>query len=127
MPEPNYSAKASRYASPTSRWARKPSASACSTPGPADKVLPHPAFGSSYSLVFVLGLPGAGKSRARERLAQKLSAIGVESREFTDYLYAFRDHLHDPHENLSRPEAQDSRPARAEPSRLVTNAPSSER
>jgi hypothetical protein len=62
--------------------------------GAVDKVLPHLAFGNSCSVVFILGLPGAGKSHVRGCLAEKLRAMGVQSRELTDYLYAFRDHLH---------------------------------
>ena len=62
--------------------------------GAVDKVLPHLAFSNSCSVVFILGLPGAGKSHVRDCLARKLKAMGVESRELTDYLYAFRDHLH---------------------------------
>jgi dephospho-CoA kinase len=62
--------------------------------GAVDKVLPHLAFGNSCSMIFILGLPGAGKSLARECLTQKLKAMGVETRELSDYVYAFRDHLH---------------------------------
>jgi hypothetical protein len=57
-------------------------------------VLPHVAFANSCSVVFILDLPGSGKSHVRHCLAQKLKAMGVESRELSDYLYAFRDHLH---------------------------------
>jgi dephospho-CoA kinase len=59
-----------------------------------ERVLWHLAFRSSCSVVFVVGLPGAGKSMARRILAERLEARGIQSRELTDYLYAFRDFLH---------------------------------
>jgi hypothetical protein len=59
-----------------------------------ERVLWHLAFRSSSSVVFVVGLPGSGKSRVRRTLAERLEELGIQSRELTDYLYAFRDFLH---------------------------------
>jgi hypothetical protein len=59
-----------------------------------ERVLWHLAFRNSSSVIFVVGLPGSGKSRARRILAERLEELGIQSRELTDYLYAFRDFLH---------------------------------
>jgi hypothetical protein len=59
-----------------------------------DKVLRHLAFRNSSSIVFVVGLPGSGKSRVRRLLVQRLDMMGIKTHEETDYLYAFRDFLH---------------------------------
>jgi dephospho-CoA kinase len=59
-----------------------------------DKVLPRLAFRNSSSVIFVVGLPGAGKSEVRRRLAQRLKAAGIRSCELSDYVYAYRDFLH---------------------------------
>jgi hypothetical protein len=59
-----------------------------------DRVLPHLAFRNSSSVIFVVGLPGSGKSLARHLLAERLDGMGIQSREETDYVYAFRDFLH---------------------------------
>jgi hypothetical protein len=54
----------------------------------------HLAFRCSSSVVFVVGLPGSGKSRVRRMVAERLEQIGIETRQLTDYLYAYRDFLH---------------------------------
>jgi hypothetical protein len=59
-----------------------------------DKVLPHLAFRNSSSVIFIVGLPGSGKSYVRHLLTERLALMGIKSREETDYLYAFRDFLH---------------------------------
>jgi AAA domain len=59
------------------------------------KVLTHLAFLHSASVIFVVGLPGAGKSLVRHRLARQLNDIGLKTEEFTDYVYAYRDFIHD--------------------------------
>lgn len=59
-----------------------------------EKIRPHLAFRNSSSVVFVIGLPGSGKSRVRRILAERLDGMGIQTRELTDYLYAFRDFLH---------------------------------
>ena len=59
-----------------------------------EKVRPHLAFRNSSAVVFVIGLPGSGKSRVRRILAERLDEMGIQTRELTDYLYAFRDFLH---------------------------------
>jgi hypothetical protein len=58
-----------------------------------EMILPHLAFRDSCSYVFLLGLPGAGKSYVRSRLAQELSRLRIECRSLTDYPYAYRDFL----------------------------------
>jgi hypothetical protein len=58
-----------------------------------ERVLWHLAFRNSCSVVFVLGLPGSGKSMARRILAERLETQRIQSRELTDYPYAFRDFL----------------------------------
>jgi len=59
-----------------------------------DKVLPHLAFRNGSPVVFVVGLPGSGKSFVRRLLAERLEQTGIKTREETDYLYAYRDFLH---------------------------------
>jgi hypothetical protein len=59
-----------------------------------EKVRPHLAFRNSSSVVFIVGFPGSGKSRVRRILAERLDGMGIQARELTDYLYAFRDFLH---------------------------------
>jgi hypothetical protein len=43
--------------------------------------------------VFVLGLPGAGKSYIRARLLDRLSAMRIESESLSDYPYGYLDLL----------------------------------
>jgi hypothetical protein len=59
-----------------------------------ERVLWHLAFRNSSSVVFVVGLPGSGKSMVRRILAERLEELGIQSRQLTDYLFAFRDFLH---------------------------------
>jgi dephospho-CoA kinase len=56
-------------------------------------ILPHLAFRDSCQVVFVLGLPGAGKSYIRARLTERLSGMRIESRSLSDYPYAYLDML----------------------------------
>lgn len=55
------------------------------------RILPHLAFQDSCAVVFILGLPGSGKSYVRSRLAQHLSKMRIESQSLTDYPYAYVD------------------------------------
>jgi AAA domain len=50
---------------------------------------------SHAEVVLVVGLPGSGKSYVRQRLAAKLSALSVNSHSITDYVFAYRDFIHD--------------------------------
>ena len=56
-------------------------------------ILPHLAFRDSCQVVFVLGLPGAGKSYIRARLVEQLSTMRIESKSLSDYPYAYLDML----------------------------------
>ena len=58
------------------------------------KVLPHLGFRHSSSVVFIVGLPGAGKSYVRRRIEAELTRMGVENRGLTDYAFAYRDFVH---------------------------------
>ncbi len=59
-----------------------------------EAVLRHIAFRHWASVIFITGLPGAGKSSVRRQLAKKLIALQFQVEELTDYAYAFRDFLH---------------------------------
>jgi hypothetical protein len=59
----------------------------CST----DRILPHLAFRDSCAVVFILGLPGSGKSYIRSRLAQRLRSMRIECEALNDYPYAYLD------------------------------------
>jgi hypothetical protein len=54
-------------------------------------ILPHLAFRDSCAVVFVLGLPGAGKSYIRSRLAERLASMRIECESLSDYPYAYLD------------------------------------
>ncbi len=55
-------------------------------------ILPHLAFRDSCSYVFLIGLPGSGKSYIRSRLAEELSRrLRIECRSLSDYPYAYLD------------------------------------
>ncbi|ONI84010.1 hypothetical protein ALI22I_34600 [Saccharothrix sp. ALI-22-I] len=54
----------------------------------------HVAFRHSASVVFITGQPGVGKSTVRRHLAAKLRALRFQVDEFTDYPFAFHDHVH---------------------------------
>jgi dephospho-CoA kinase len=60
-----------------------------------DKLLPHLAFRHGCRVVLVVGLPGSGKSYVRTCLAAKLSALSIKTRGLTDYVFAYRDFLHE--------------------------------
>lgn len=59
-----------------------------------DIVLRHLAFRNSCSAIFVVGLPGSGKSMARRELVQRLKEMGIAGSAVTDYVYAYRDFLY---------------------------------
>jgi hypothetical protein len=59
-----------------------------------DRLLPHLAFRTTCPVIFVVGLPGAGKSHVRRSLMRQLSATTIKSCELTDYPFAYRDYLH---------------------------------
>ncbi len=58
-----------------------------------ERVLTHLAL-RQRSVVFVVGLPGTGKSLARRALGRQLRALGIQTHELSDYVYAYRDFLH---------------------------------
>ena len=60
-----------------------------------DRLLPHLAFRNGCPIVIVVGLPGSGKSEVRRRLAGKLAALSIKCRSITDYVYAYRDFVHE--------------------------------
>jgi dephospho-CoA kinase len=57
-------------------------------------VLRHLAFRHCAPVIFITGLPGAGKSLVRRRLAKKLSELRFQVDEHSDYVYAFEDFLY---------------------------------
>jgi len=59
-----------------------------------EAVLRHVAFRHSAPVIFILGLPGAGKSTVRRLLRRKLEALRLQVTEDNDYIYAFHDFLH---------------------------------
>ena len=81
----------------------------------------HLAFRCSSAVVFVVGLPGSGKSRVRKMLANRLIELGVQVNELTDYVYAYRDFVHS-HSSFSRAAQWASRLVPAELSRYRTIA-----
>lgn len=56
-----------------------------------EQILPHLAFRDRCSVVFIIGLPGSGKSYVRRRLADKLAAMHIECGSLSDYPYAYLD------------------------------------
>ncbi|MFC5825882.1 hypothetical protein [Nonomuraea insulae] len=56
-------------------------------------VLPHLAFGNSCRVVFILGLPGAGKSHVRRALTARLATMGIETEQLSDYSFIYGDFL----------------------------------
>jgi hypothetical protein len=58
--------------------------------GCSGKIVPHLAFRDSGAVVFILGLPGSGKSYIRGRLAQRLASMRIEIEALTDYPYAYQ-------------------------------------
>jgi dephospho-CoA kinase len=59
-----------------------------------EAVLQHLAFRHRAPVIFITGLPGAGKSLVRRRLAHKLSELRFQVDEHSDYVYAFEEFLH---------------------------------
>ena len=59
-----------------------------------DAVLRHLAFRHRAPVIFVTGLPGAGKSLVRRALAEELRRWRMQVDELSDYVYAFEDFLH---------------------------------
>ena len=59
-----------------------------------EAILQHLAFRHCAPVIFITGLPGAGKSLVRRRLAGKLSELRFQVDEQSDYVYAFEDFLH---------------------------------
>jgi hypothetical protein len=57
----------------------------------AAKILPHLAFRDSCAVVFILGLPGSGKSYIRSRLALQLGSERFEVESLSDYPYAYQN------------------------------------
>jgi hypothetical protein len=58
-----------------------------------EAVLRHVAFRHAATVIFVTGLPGAGKSMIRRQLAKKLTGLRLQVDELNDYVYAFRDFI----------------------------------
>lgn len=59
-----------------------------------DAVLRHLAFRHRAPVIFVTGLPGAGKSLVRRAVAAELRRWRLQVDELSDYVYAFEDFLH---------------------------------
>jgi hypothetical protein len=57
-------------------------------------VAQHAAFRHSSSIIFIVGLPGSGKSFTRRNLAERLGVLRIQTQELTDYVFAYRDFLH---------------------------------
>jgi AAA domain len=57
-------------------------------------VAQHIAFRHSSSIIFIVGLPGSGKSFTRRHLAQRLGSLRIQTQELTDYVFAYRDFIH---------------------------------
>jgi dephospho-CoA kinase len=57
-------------------------------------VAQHAAFRHSSSIIFIVGLPGSGKSFTRRELAGRLGSLRIQTQELTDYVFAYRDFLH---------------------------------
>jgi dephospho-CoA kinase len=58
------------------------------------KVLTHVAFRRFAPVIFVVGLPGAGKSVIRRHLDELLRAKSFQIEQLSDYVFAFRDFVH---------------------------------
>ncbi|WBB97768.1 hypothetical protein O7543_15365 [Solwaraspora sp. WMMA2080] len=63
--------------------------------GVVEKVLPHLAFRHSASVIFVVGLPGTGKSHLRKIIVEMLQRSRVRCRSLSDYPYAFQGFIHE--------------------------------
>jgi hypothetical protein len=54
-----------------------------------EQILPHLAFRDNCAVVFIVGLPGSGKSYIRSQLAQQLDSMRIEYGSLSDYPYAY--------------------------------------
>lgn len=63
-------------------------------PATTERVRSHLALRHSAAVIFLVGLPGAGKSHVRTHLEGYLRAQHIATRSHSDYTYAFRDFLH---------------------------------
>ena len=54
-----------------------------------EQILPHLAFQDNCAVVFIVGLPGSGKSYIRSQLAQQLDSMRIEYGSLSDYPYAY--------------------------------------
>lgn len=59
-----------------------------------ERVFAHLAFRHSCPVIFIVGLPGAGKSLVRRLLADRLRQLGIDTYQLPDYVFAYRDYLH---------------------------------
>lgn len=57
----------------------------------SERILPHLAFKDSCEVVFIVGLPGSGKSYLRSVLEERLESLHIECQSLTDYPYAYLD------------------------------------
>jgi len=57
----------------------------------SERILPHLAFKDSCEVVFIVGLPGSGKSYLRLALEERLKSLHIECQSLTDYPYAYLD------------------------------------
>ncbi|QXV62267.1 AAA family ATPase [Amycolatopsis sp. TNS106] len=64
------------------------------SPKAQDAVLRHLAFRHRAPVIFVTGLPGAGKSLIRRAIAEELRRWRMQVDELNDYVYAFQEFLH---------------------------------
>jgi dephospho-CoA kinase len=58
-----------------------------------DRMVPHLAFRHGSPVIFVVGLPGSGKSFTRRRLAALLESMSISTGQVSDYPYAYHDFL----------------------------------
>ena len=63
-------------------------------PAATERVRTHLALRHSAEVIFLVGLPGSGKSYVRTNLESYLHDQGIGTRSYSDYTYAFRDFLH---------------------------------
>jgi hypothetical protein len=59
-----------------------------------EMILPHLAFRHGSPVIFVMGLPGSGKSFVRRQLAALLAEKSIKTAQLTDYDFAYRDFVH---------------------------------
>jgi hypothetical protein len=58
-----------------------------------EKIMPHLAFRDSCAIVFIVGLPGSGKSFVRRRLEAELKSMRIECGFQTDYPFAYLEFI----------------------------------